>query len=82
MTFVQINNIYLDDITIKKVGAQGFLLCLLLIKTGGNEFVDFSVNSILAYTNRTDTTKLNVTKNVMFQGPANNLKHATIFKSP
>jgi len=60
MTFVQIdNNIYLDEITIKKIGAEGFAIyCLLLIRQGGNGFVDFSVSSILAYTNRTDTSRL------------------------
>ena len=76
MTFVQINNnIYLDDITIKKIGAEGFAIyCLLLIKQGGNEFVDFSVNSILAYTNRTDSTKLKYSDKERNIPRLNNLK--------
>ena len=60
INFIQVdNNIYLNEEIIKRIGAEGYTLyCLLLIKQSGNEFVDFSIGSLLAYTNRTNTTKL------------------------
>ena len=76
MTFIQIdNNIFLDEITIKKIGAEGFAIyCLLLIRQGGNEFVDFSVSSLLVYTNRTDTSRLKYSDKERNVPRLNNLK--------